>query len=78
VNKAVGVNPIKLNLSDGTSFLQCNFGNATCTSITSQSVDVSAATTLPAALPLFASGLGAMGLFGWRRKRKGAATSAAA
>jgi len=32
--------------------------------------DVQAATPLPAALPLFASGLGAMGLFGWRRKRK--------
>ncbi len=29
-----------------------------------------AATPLPAALPLFASGLGALGLFGWRRKRK--------
>jgi hypothetical protein len=25
---------------------------------------------LPAALPLFATGLGAMGLLGWRRKRK--------
>jgi len=33
-------------------------------------------TPLPAALPLFASGLGAMGLFGWRRKWK--ATIAAA
>ncbi len=32
------------------------------------------ATPLPAALPLFASGLGALGLLGWRRKRK-AATS---
>jgi hypothetical protein len=30
-------------------------------------------TPLPAALPLFASGLGAMGLVGWRRKRKTAA-----
>ena len=29
-----------------------------------------AATPLPAALPLFASGLGAMGFLGWRRKRK--------
>jgi hypothetical protein len=29
-------------------------------------------TPLPAALPLFATGLGAMGLFGWRRKRKAA------
>jgi hypothetical protein len=37
-----------------------------------------AATPLPAALPLFASGLGAMGLFGWRRKRRNAATRAAA
>jgi hypothetical protein len=32
-----------------------------------------AATPLPAALPLFATGLGALGLFGWRRKRKQAA-----
>lgn len=33
-------------------------------------LDGSFGTPLPAALPLFASGLGAMGLFGWRRKRK--------
>ena len=32
---------------------------------------------LPAALPLFATGLGAMGLLGWRRKRKNAAGIAA-
>jgi hypothetical protein len=31
------------------------------------------AVPLPAALPLFATGLGALGLFGWRRKRKQAA-----
>ncbi len=30
-------------------------------------------TPLPAALPLFANGLGALGLFGWRTKRKKAA-----
>ena len=36
------------------------------------------ATPLPAALPLFATGLGAMGLLGWRRKRKNAAAIAAA
>jgi hypothetical protein len=34
-------------------------------------------TPLPAALPLFATGLGALGLFGWRRKRKDAAALAA-
>jgi len=37
-----------------------------------------ATTPLPAALPLFASGLGALGLFGWRRKRKGVGAIAAA
>lgn len=31
---------------------------------------------LPAALPLFAGGLGALGLLGWRRKRKGTALAA--
>jgi len=36
----------------------------------------SVATPLPAALPLFASGLGALGLLGWRRKRKSAAIAA--
>jgi PEP-CTERM motif len=33
---------------------------------------------LPGALPLFASGLGALGLLGWRRKREKAAAIAAA
>jgi len=33
-------------------------------------VTISAETPLPGALPLFASGLGALGLLGWRRKRK--------
>jgi hypothetical protein len=34
------------------------------------------ATPLPAALPLFVTGLGALGLLGWRRKRKNAASTA--
>jgi hypothetical protein len=34
-----------------------------------------AATPLPAALPLFASGLGALGVIGWRRKRKAQAAA---
>ena len=33
------------------------------------------AVPLPAALPLFATGLGALGLLGWRRKRKNAAAA---
>jgi hypothetical protein len=33
-----------------------------------------AATPLPAALPLFATGLGALGLFRWRRQRKAVTT----
>ena len=33
------------------------------------------ATPLPGALPLFAGGLGALGLLGWRRKRKAAAVA---
>jgi hypothetical protein len=35
-----------------------------------------ATTPLPAASPLFATGLGALGLLGWRRKRKAAAIAA--
>jgi hypothetical protein len=35
-----------------------------------------AATPLPAGLPLFATGLGALGLLGWRRKRKAGASVA--
>jgi hypothetical protein len=38
-------------------------------SLVLQSTDVPQ-TPLPAALPLFATGLGALGLLGWRRKRK--------
>lgn len=33
------------------------------------------ATPIPAALPLFATGLGALGLLGWRRRRKAAAVA---
>jgi hypothetical protein len=38
-------------------------------------INVISPTPLPAALPLFATGLGAMGLLGWRRKRKALAVA---
>jgi len=38
---------------------------------------LAAPTPLPTALPLFATGLGGLGLLGWRRKRKNAAAIAA-
>ena len=38
-------------------------------------LDIIETTPLPAALPLFASGLGALGLLGWRRKRKAQAAA---
>ncbi len=43
--------------------------NGTTSNTATVRIDVTA-TPLPAALPMFASGLGAMGLLGWRRKRK--------
>jgi hypothetical protein len=44
---------------------------------TTYNFDPAAATPLPAALPLFATGLGALGLLGWRRKKKAAALATA-
>ena len=55
----------------GTEINLLNFATLTGTS------SGPSATPLPAALPLFASGLGALGLLGWRRKRKNAAAIAA-
>ena len=62
----------------------CGPGIATCGTGWSGSLDITynftpsttAETPLPAALPLFATGLGALGLLGWRRKRKAAALAA--
>jgi hypothetical protein len=54
--------------------VDCNTCGAVITSLTASV----SATPLPAALPLFATGIGAMGLLGWRRKRKKAGVIAAA
>lgn len=57
----------------------CIFGPCPSRSITGGTVDTVSVTTtpLPAALPLFASGLGAIGLIAWRRRRPTVATRAA-
>ena len=50
-------------------------GQTGCTGLTGP-VDVSVSpppVPLPGALPLFATGLGGLGLLGWRRKKKAAA-----
>ena len=44
-----------------------------CTSSNVIATGTITVTPLPAALPLFATGLGALGLIGWRRKKKAAA-----
>jgi hypothetical protein len=56
-----------LNLSNGAGTFVTNVSGAD-TNFWGLAPDV--ATPLPAALPLFATGLGSLGLLGWRRKRK--------
>ena len=72
-----------LNFASAPAFNQLGYtiaanGDYFYSAIGAGSVSSTPATPLPAALPLFASGLGALGLFGWRRKRKSAAAIAAA
>ena len=55
-----------------------NSMNPAGTVINVADVSLTANTPLPAAFPLFATGLDAMGLFGWRRKRKNFAALAVA
>jgi hypothetical protein len=47
-----------------------SFNTPTVSNVGLDDVSVTPTTPLPAALPLIAAGLGAMGLIGWRRKRK--------
>jgi len=84
-NLALGAfGPTEMSLSNGTTVFDCSQPCADFQyNIISQSGATfppltGGATPLPAALPLFATGLGALGLFGWRRKRKGAAALTAA
>ena len=54
-----------------------NPGGTQTAVLTARVTDPPAATPLPAAFPLFASGLGGIGLLAWWRKRKSGAASAA-
>ncbi len=56
----------------------CESGADYCISSSAAGQVIPEATPVPAALPLFAGGLGAIGLLGWRRKRKNAAAIAIA
>jgi hypothetical protein len=72
----VPCNPITAYLSADASTLFINWegagGEVGDTITVDFSVGDPVATPLPPTLPLFASGLGALGLLGWRRKRKNA------
>jgi hypothetical protein len=74
-------NVVLEDAGQGGPLLQFNDGvDSQSTSSVSGNVQIgtASATPLPATLPLFATGVGAMGLLGWRRKRKNAAAPVAA
>jgi hypothetical protein len=60
-------------VTEGGSYFYSALGTGAGSSVTV--TPVVSATPLPAALPLFATGLGALGLLGWRRKRKAQAAA---
>jgi hypothetical protein len=72
-----------LNLTDTYQLFSLNFDGITSWTLTNQknnvliddiTLNAGTATPLPAALPLFATGLGGLGLLGWRKKRKAITT----
>jgi hypothetical protein len=64
----IGINGWAYGTGSSTWYSQDSYGN-TLTSSGTATISASA-TPLPAALPLLASGLGALGVVGWRRKKK--------
>ena len=70
-NITIGINGWAYPLASSVWYSQANFDD---TLTTSGGVSI-APVPLPAALPLFAGGLGVIGLLGWRRKRKVAAAA---
>lgn len=72
-----GNNNVAVQIAGLTSFTSVTFSDNNSPAFEFD-IGEATATPLPAALPLFAAGLGAMGLLGWRRKRKNSAAIAAA
>jgi hypothetical protein len=73
---AFGVNPAPpgaywgVSGIGGTGLIEWYANNVQVVISSPENLQFSAVTPLPAALPLFATGLGGLGLLGWRRKRK--------
>jgi hypothetical protein len=75
--------PITVDILSSTSLSLSFFDGATIPTgntelLTGDFITGPAATPVPAALPLFATGLGALGLLGWRKRRKNASPLPAA
>lgn len=66
------------SLGTGNAYETLGSGSEVAYTLDGNITPAAATTPLPTALPLFATGLGALGLLGWRRKRKNAAAMAAA
>ena len=69
-----GLQIYTLNGSNGAATFVANVSGLSDDFFWGLAPDPLSTTPIPAALPLFASGLGMLGLFLWRRKRKNAAT----
>jgi hypothetical protein len=70
-SQEVGMNPNRFDLQTNSSY-QFSYDNEQVNAF-GTIASALAPTPLPAALPLFAGGLGALGFIGWRKKRRAAA-----
>jgi hypothetical protein len=75
----IGINGWAYGTGSSVWYSQDSYGNTLTANgtatITAQTDPTLGETPVPAALPLFASGLSALGLFGWRRKRRAQAAA---
>ena len=77
VNQSNGLGGIRISTGFASADDQFNtYVDNLAINDTTYNFELAAATPLPATLPLFATGLGAFGVLGWRRKRKAAELAA--